>query len=331
MGNGIEQETDGLTSVPSDTQEIAGFWRRVAALAVDVAILGVIGFMIGLLLAQELVVLGPWGRLVGFSIAMAYFGLFNSWLSGGQTPGKRLLKVKVVTREGSLLSVPRACLRFVPLGLPWFLNGAKFPESVLTSYWLYVISVVVFGLGLSVVYLYIFNRRSRQSVHDLLVGSYVVSAQGAGPVVTDAVWRPHLTICVALLLLSGMAPYLGAKLADKEPYASLSNIQQTVMSEPGVVYAGVTKGHRVHLSGQGERSEQSFVMINAYVWAPLVQDEVRATRLARSAMAADSSATDVDFIQVTLIREYDIGIASWRESLTSAHSPAEWRSLSVGL
>ena len=92
--------------------------------------------------------------MLGFSVAIVYFGTLNSRITGGQTLGKRLLKIKVVARDGTPLSVPKSFLRFLPLGAPWFLNHAQLPDSALFSIWSYAVSIMIVGLGLSVVYLF---------------------------------------------------------------------------------------------------------------------------------------------------------------------------------
>src|SRR4051812_31819978 len=123
------------TNQSSDVRPIAGFWRRLGAFCLDCLLLAAIGLAVGFFLTDEFVRLGPWGRLLGFSVALTYFGTLNSVLMGGQTLGKRLLKIKVVAKSGTPLSVPKSLLRFLPLGAPWFLNGAQFSDSVLFSSW----------------------------------------------------------------------------------------------------------------------------------------------------------------------------------------------------
>ena len=144
------------TEQSTEPRILASLWRRLGAFFLDCLFLGAIGLAIGSFFVQRLVDLGPWGRLLGFAVAITYFGAFNSNLGKGQTLGKRLLKIKVIGRDGTSLSLPKALLRFVPLGVPWFLNNAQFPESVLLSPSIYALSVGVFGVGLSVVYLYFF-------------------------------------------------------------------------------------------------------------------------------------------------------------------------------
>src|SRR5262249_12594392 len=66
-----------MTSVPLSappppaiaTSPIAGFWRRITALAVDLLILGVPTLLLGLALFRWAVGLGQAGRLVGFVVA----------------------------------------------------------------------------------------------------------------------------------------------------------------------------------------------------------------------------------------------------------------------
>ena len=312
------------TDLPSENLVIARFWSRLGAYFVDCLTLGAIGVVTGFFLKDQFVQLGPWGRLLGFAVALPYFGTLDSRLAGGQTLGKRLLKVKVVASDGKPLSVPRAFVRFLPLGAPWFLNNAQFPESVMFSAWMYVLSVVIFGIGLSVVYLYLFNRRSRQSLHDLIVGSYVVTAQAAGPVTVPSPWRVHFVVCGVLIVASAAAPHFTKNLAASEPFASLMDVYRAANTQPWVVNAKVYKGQAHFSSTAKGQHKTTYLNITAYTKDPDVTNAERAKQLARLAMSTDSSAKDLDVIQVTLVHGYDIGIASSWRSQNYAHSPEEW-------
>lgn len=309
----------------SEVRTITSFWRRFGAFFLDSLLLGAIGAAFGFFFIEEFVRMGPWGRLLGFSVAIAYFGTLNSRLAGGQTLGKRALKIKVVAKDGTPLSAPKAFLRFLPLGAAWFLNNAQFSESVLFSSWLYVLSIAVFGIGLSTIYLYVFNRKSRQSLHDLLVGSYVVSADTTGTVEARAPWKGHLAVCALLLLASGIAPYFTQKLAANEPFASLMNVYRAVGSEPWVVFAKVNKGQTLMSSTNKVKSSTTFLSITAYSKDANIENAERAKQLANLALSTDNSVGSVDVIQVTLVYGYDIGIASSWRTKTNAHTPAEWR------
>ncbi|MDL2425325.1 hypothetical protein M2C68_22520, partial [Pseudomonas sp. BAgro211] len=78
-------------------------------------------------------------------------------------------------KDGSLLSLPQSLLRYSVLGIPFFLNGAPFDETVLLSPMRYGLSLLIFGGMFSILYLYVFNRHGRRSLHDLAVGSSVVT------------------------------------------------------------------------------------------------------------------------------------------------------------
>lgn len=307
----------------SNTRAIAGFWRRLGAFLLDCLLLGAIGAAAGFFLVDEFVRLGPWGRLLGFCVALVYFGTLNSRLSGGQTSGKRLLKIKVVGKDGSPLSISRSFLRFLPLGAPWFLNNAQFSDSVLLSPWLYVLAVAIFGIGLSVVYLYIFNRATRQSLHDIMVGSYVVSAASVGPTDAASTSRVHLGVCVVLLVASGVTPYFTKGLAASEPFLSLLKIQRSVGSEPWVIHAKAQKGTSTTSTDQGKNTT-TYLNVTAYLKDSDVENAERAKQLATLALSADSSAHTLNIVQVTLVYGYDIGIASVWHSQSHAHTPAEW-------
>ena len=312
-----------MTDVVGVPHTISGFWRRLGAFAIDVVSIGIVGLVIGYSIGDQLVALGTWGRLVGFAVALAYFGILNSRLSGGQTIGKRLLKIKVVDGRGSLLSLPRSLLRFVPFGVPWFLNNAPFPESVLFSPWVYVLSILVFGMGLSIIYLSIFNRRTRQSLHDLLVDSYVVKAEPSVAPAVVAPWPVHLGICALLIVAAGVAPYFTLRLAEREPFASLMRIHQVVNAEAWVVHAKVTKGSSWTASSRSGQSAVRYLRVVAHSRDPNVMDADRARQLAERCISADPSIRSLDVIQVTLVYGFDIGIASSWRSQNYGYPPAE--------
>ena len=110
----------------------AGIATRAVALAIDVAIAHVIVFAGGAILAlvgslvadirldtlARLLAAGAWVTVVG-----VYFVLF--WSTAGQTPGMRLMSLRVMTRNGEPPGVARSIVRLIGLGLaivPLFLG-----------------------------------------------------------------------------------------------------------------------------------------------------------------------------------------------------------------
>ena len=109
-----------------DQPSIAGFWRRFLGVFVDSLVLGVFGCLLGFFFFDAFVQIGAWGRLIGFCIALIYFGFLNSHLCGGQTIGKRVARTKVVRREGTGLTLSRSTIRYLILGAPFFLEFPHF-------------------------------------------------------------------------------------------------------------------------------------------------------------------------------------------------------------
>ena len=91
--------------------EIAALWRRTCAFLLDLLILGLIGSALGVLLDSQFEAMGAWGRLVGFVMALAYFGTLESRLGAGRTLGKRALDIEVIRVDGAPLGVGPAWLR----------------------------------------------------------------------------------------------------------------------------------------------------------------------------------------------------------------------------
>jgi uncharacterized RDD family membrane protein YckC len=159
---------------PKASQEVlrvvaVGFWRRAAAAAVDLGILCLVLLPVTLLGGKLLQI--PWpagglgldvvvealvsghpmilGVLVAWSLlAFLYFFLFLA--ARGQTPGKRLVRARVITSSGTAPGPLRALGRTA--------------------------SYAVSGLLLSLGFLWIGFDRHKRGLHDWLAGTYVVRA-----------------------------------------------------------------------------------------------------------------------------------------------------------
>lgn len=223
------------------TLEIAGVWRRLAAFVLDTLILAVLGLGIGWLFLEQVMAFGQWGRFVGFAIALVYFGLMNSRLLDGQTPGKMGMGLRVVDTAGEPIGVGRAFLRYSILGLPFYLNGIVLPSVFGTLPVAMVVSVVIFGGLFAICYLFLFNRRTRQSLHDLAVGTVVVGdhPERGHPTVLP-VWRGHAVPVALIAVLALAAPLMMGRLAEREDFRALLALQRGVLQEPDVQAASVT-------------------------------------------------------------------------------------------
>lgn len=311
---------DGLHGEGWPNHEIAGFWRRLGALAIDVVLLGIVGWILGELLFDPLARMGAYAKLIGFAIALAYFGICNSRIGGGQTLGKRWLGVRVVDAHDQLLSLPRSLLRYAVLGIPFFANGLPLsPEQAISSLLGYLMALVVFGGMLAIVYLYIFNRRTRQSLHDLAVGSYVERFDRAAQAAPfPAIWRGHMVVVAVIAVIALSGPMVAGRFIGIQPFAGILPLYQTLSAQPHVMNAQVVRAW-TSMNGQVTHSLQSSLRLDA----PLTEDDAMARRIAQQMAKADSNIADEDAIVVTLVYGYDMGIASGWKRHGYSFKPAE--------
>ncbi|MBI3457021.1 MAG: RDD family protein [Candidatus Rokubacteria bacterium] len=127
----------------------AGFWRRVIAVLVDLGVVWLllsIGALVAAPLGRYELVARAFHRAYVLVIPAAYVVLMHG--TGGQTLGKVLAGVRVVTVAGEPVGYPRALARY----LAWFLSAL--PGM----------------LG----HLMVAVRRDKRALHDLVAGTRVV-------------------------------------------------------------------------------------------------------------------------------------------------------------
>jgi uncharacterized RDD family membrane protein YckC len=163
--------------------EYAGFWRRLAAMLVDVFALTVICGVVILTIAPyqwfglgNLVGSGnvfnepPWrmvpyliaGNVFSLAVNVAYFVGF--WVWRGQTPGKMLLGIKIVRPDNARITVSQGLLRY--LG--------------------YIVSGAVILIG----FIWVAFDPMKQGFHDKIAETFVVRIPEVP--VTEAAPRPSL-------------------------------------------------------------------------------------------------------------------------------------------
>lgn len=139
-----------------------GFWRRAAAIFIDLILIQLIGFIINLVygyicgveirtasprqVEEILTRLNRFSIITGWGILFFYFALFESSVLQA-TPGKLLLKMKVYGRNGRI-SFLRACARTL----------AKF------------LSAVPLGMG----FIMAAFSRKKQALHDFITNTQVL-------------------------------------------------------------------------------------------------------------------------------------------------------------
>ncbi|MCS2611147.1 RDD family protein [Halomonas dongshanensis] len=304
---------------------ISGFWRRIGALFIDTLILGVAGLALGLFLESLFVQMGGWGRLVGFSIALIYFGVMNSSISGGQTIGKKTLKIRVVDSNNSPINLGKSILRYFILAIPFSLNGAQFSNEAMLSLLMYPLSLIIFGGLFSILYLYIFNRITRQSLHDLAVGSYVVNTN-VEKQATGKVWNVHLIIVALLFLAAAVVPAFTSQLAQSEQFKGMLSVQSALSNDQSVAYATISTGSSTFSSTNEGAKTTTYVSSQVFLKTNNVSDAELARRLAIIVVANYPEALQKDTVHINLTYGYDIGIASSWSNHAHNFNPLELQS-----
>ncbi len=151
-----------LGTTPPNVEELmerAGFAERLVALVIDDAVLAVCCLVLGLVIGT---IVGAIGNVAGdetvrtvmvyvwalviVGVPWVYWPYF--WISTGQTPGMKIVKIKVIGADGSRVTGWQGIVRYVIFLLSW----------------------LAFGLGL----LWVAFDKEHQGWHDKVAGTYVV-------------------------------------------------------------------------------------------------------------------------------------------------------------
>jgi uncharacterized RDD family membrane protein YckC len=304
------------------TRSIGPFWLRLLAFAVDSLILGVLGLAIGKALPYTLSELGPWGRVVGFSIGLLYFACFDSSIGNGQTPGKRLVRLRVADAHGNTISFGKSIARFTVLAAPFFLNGIPLPITRTPWTITFLLGLSVFGVGGATLYLLVFNRNTRQGLHDLSVGSYVVNAAETGELQSKPIGRIHWVIVGLIFAIAIAAGVFANRLATRGIFPQLLQDIRLVEQIDGVQQAGAFES--TFLSASDDSRTRTLV-INVSLRKDSADPEALADQIARLIIQNNQNIQDYDLIRIVLIRGFDIGIAHASASSSFVNTPADWR------
>lgn len=305
----------------------SGAWRRLGAFCIDGLVLGIIGLALGAAAFARLAELGPWGRLLGFVIAVAYFGILESRIGGGRTPGKRLLGIRVVDHSGRGLSLAQALLRSTIFFVPYFLNGLMLGSDGMIPWVAMILSILVFGLGFSILYLLLFNLPTRQSVHDLATGAFVVKAPAPVPLPAP-LRRVHKIVIAVAIALSLVLPLGGLWLASRiTSLAPLLRAGRTLDAQSHVVSASVNEGASWSSFNGGAMHKTTMLNASVVVRRWPADPKAEAASFASTLFQDIPDAATRDIVSVQLVYGYDIGIArAWR-STDYSYTPAAWMGL----
>lgn len=223
--------------------ELGSAGSRAAAFMIDVVMMLLI--LVTVTIALAYLARGGHSGVLQFIAVLWLIGSFvlrNGWFSlfemgsRGATPGKRLLGLRVVGRDGARLTgaavVARNAMREIEIFLPLSFLGAQAAEGIADTF------LVIFALIWSTIFMLfpLFNR-DRLRVGDLVAGTWVVRNEKAGlsSDLVGSAYRARRTFPPAALELYGI--YELQTLEDvlrKENPDSIVTVAQTIRSKAGL-------------------------------------------------------------------------------------------------
>ncbi len=321
----VQPQTDGASA----KSPIAGFGLRTLAFCIDGLLLAFLGGVLGFVFIDFFVGLGEWGRLIGFAIALAYFGLLNSRIGRGRTLGKRIAGIRVVDRNGSLISPGKSALRYTLLSLPFLFNGLVLPAELAVGPILAATTIIVFGGFFGLFYLHVFNKQTRQLWHDLACGTFVVREKAANIPIGLKVWKGHFIAMGAIAaVFTALAFSLGHFLKSKginldEAMALYKELNKAEFIKAAGVYDKVT----THVSNKQPASTIRHLDITAFANRPMDDYDSYAIDVVALAFSTDSPILDRDLIRVSVGHRFNILIAHGNVQRTFQKTPEQWRAI----
>lgn len=330
------EETSPSSALPDVQEEpefiIAGFWRRVAAFIIDMTIIGIPLLIFGFAFSRLTFRMGPWGRFLGFGLMLVYWTLMSTTAQHGQTIGKKVLKTAVVDRNGRYLPASKAFLRSFILVLIFLLNGLSipFPQWPIITI---ALSIIVFGGSLAMMYGLIFNRTTRQGIHDLFARTYVIKTPPAVDIEAPVLPKIHRNMMVGLValvtLLSVIAAFIPTNFdfgpIKSEEFKELSQLQADLQDD-AFFSVNVTKTAHYEWG-----SPDAVTILEIQAWSKDHCQENRTVcqnhqeQIAKTALETKEDIDSYTAMRITIYNRFDLGFATGHINTVVAAPIDEWR------
>jgi uncharacterized RDD family membrane protein YckC len=300
---------------PKFTYPTAGFWRRMFAFLIDLVILGIPAEVLGWVLMPWINKLGNASQLIGFIFVLPYFGMMNSSLRNGQTLGKTLLNLSVRRNNGDFLSPLQSVLRtFVLFGYMFF-NGITgfFPNAPFVNNVLFAIGL---GLIVGLVLLYLINKETRQTGHDLIFDTRVVDLRKKTKEKPAKMAKYAWIIALAFALITVGGQIVVANRSSSQPVnSSLSAISENLTQEYNLsrlTFADQT----VQTNSNNETQTTNTLMVRAYVPEKMSNERINeiCSKLAAEIQQKYAEIGQYDAINVTVYYGFNLGFVSFNSN-----------------
>jgi uncharacterized RDD family membrane protein YckC len=333
--------SDQVDKIESDLIKLnpiySKFWNRVGAYIIDIIVLGVFGLILGLFLGDTFVQMGGQSMLIGFIIALVYFGLGNSKLFNGQTLGKRALKLQVVDANMYTLSISKSFLRALIYTVPYFflnyrLSGwSEFPILYMAKGIFFLTFLILLPIHL------ILNTPTRQAIHDLISGTYVISLQAyPRQELSKSKSFPTLITGGLAIVLLGLIIFMNLRNNETAGIVcELKPLKEQIDKIDKVGYSSLVR----NTSSMKKLGSDEYISKNEYLILNIVLRDNLISNLrpdniddldfveeaVRIILKNYSDVNNLDYIKVNLIYGYNIGISKSSKSLGFSNTLDKWR------
>jgi uncharacterized RDD family membrane protein YckC len=325
---------DKLEPSGSDKKDPFVFWRRILAFLLDGTLLGIPGGIVGFCFFDAFAQIGPCGRIIGFIAYLLYFGFFNSSLGRGQTIGKRILKIKVVDKKGEFISPGLSAARAAVLALPIMLNFIILPVNVMSQPFIDILlCILLFGLGGAWIYLFLFNRPSRQTLYDLMANTVVIRADltassTLAPITLAPIWKGHLIIIAIYSIAMAVIPTIMLTSEMRKPEMQEQIASAIALQDSAdLIYCQIMSMTSMMADTSGKSTSSKYLSVLGIARHKPKNSSESINRLAKEVVKQYPKVLQLDGLQVRLSYGFDIGIASGSQGETRNMSRAELEKL----
>lgn len=295
-------------------RKISGFWRRLLAIIIDMIILGVLGLLLGDVFFDTFCQMGSQGFWVGLIIAMFYFGWTKSSRKNGQTIGKRIMKIRVVDINGNTIGFKQSLRRSLILLVPFMFTPIS--QGTIAQ----LINAIMIFIMVGIVYLYIFNVKTRQTIHDLISGTFVVNADYKWSLDPSPVWMKHYAILSVIgIVLVGFTMFGAPKLLNPFILPGMTETLNVLLKDPNISNANIYNGETTNAKGRTTRID-----VGVTVKKMPTPTYAKAEEVSKLALNLMPAAKEKDLLAVTITHGYSIGIAYYRKIYVYTGSPKDW-------
>jgi len=295
--------------------------KRLFSFIIDALLIGLVGYTSGFIFEKYYTLLGSYGNLIGFTITLIYFSLFDSKLFNGQTIGKKILKIKVVNQHNKAITVKRSVFRSLFYSLTVLLNGLSFPNYKYLPVIIFV-GIILFSIYLVETYLFIFNKDTKQTLHDFLSKTYVVDQDSNNiiDVISNKnVFRFAIIIPIIISILVIGLNLIIRNTSVNEMVYLVDDLQNQLPLWNTTINRSVTK-----YSGSSSNNESRYIQINCNKINKNDNSEDLSVKIAEIVLQSNFEFKDGESLIIVVNSGYDIGIARKNTYQSYNKSLVDW-------